>query len=214
MWWSSTRPQDLLVDLSSSPPNLKRNPLRAKKFLPNPSPSLPAEWQLPLHSISRLRNRGTDPECIFPEIIATKKILQPPENSGLSACHGPSYAQVSLVLRGRTVLLFNFFLSKSERKCPKLYKHIPLKSTLLNWSLWDQSGPGLVWIEARAMYVGTGWVVKSGLPPSFDCQKSWFMGRMWVGMARITFFAQVEINLICLKLSFGTIEDPSRFSLE
>ena len=45
---------------------------------------------------------------------------------------------------------------------------------------------------------------------------SWAVcGLVWRGLvARITFFAQLEINLICLKLSFGTIEDPSRFSLE
>ena len=45
---------------------------------------------------------------------------------------------------------------------------------------------------------------------------SWAVcGLVWCGLvARITFFAQLEINLIRLKLSFGTIEDPSRFSLE
>ena len=96
-------------------PNLKRNPFEVKSscliqaLLSKQSGNFPC-IQFPGTEIGARTPfaRG----CIFPEIIATKKILQPHENSGLSACHGPflppSFSPFFKTCKGQQSLCDNF----------------------------------------------------------------------------------------------------------
>ena len=105
--------------------------------------------------------------------------------------------------------------------CPNIRKNMPSHKIIHQKMTPKYSFDILDWSSSNVCqcHVWTGWAVKSGFA-SLWLLKILIHGSvcglvLWCGLvARITFFAQLEINLIRLKLSFGTIEDLSRFSLE